>query len=600
MKSVPHHPFTVFAAGFLVLLFSSLLFFWLRFLCELSLLERMPSEARAIKVQPSGLMPPELEEDPNVAHPSFVLAILYRNPERQLGFINSLTTRFPVGPRSKVYFIESDKEYMCFDKASGQIVYQHFERQTMPDNSPIPRLFQFYIGPEGISEIPNQILGRFVEPMIDQSQLFHKEGILHELLLYDKSLQCFFRIDFDQKTVAKDSDLSKKSPAHKPIQIGLLLKNPASCQIKWNSPVAGDSRTNTWPVILTSPNLDAGPYLLVLDASGRIDLLDKQTLEFAGTAGHLPAPETYFGTIPSVRPRDLLGYRVQPLVLNKFYSEDGRMLEMTSGDLANPEPLASRVERDYLGLFAASVSRNGTAMALAIFDSEGKQIKTEYTRLPQSEGRYTSYLQSSRAALWKSPWAPVSTIGKYLAENLHPPILSLASYFTASAIEAGAGHRTLFLLPNSFVAMIGLDGGGSRLERFASALWCMTPSILLAVWLASRIGKDATLVGLSRKARRCWIAGTLAFGLPAFITYKLTRPKVALVTCANCGKPRRPDMDKCHLCNSPWHVPELTAPDWRVLDGDSPLGDQDIRGSGCRIPEDQAIRKDQPGGPGQP
>jgi uncharacterized OB-fold protein len=39
-----------------------------------------------------------------------------------------------------------------------------------------------------------------------------------------------------------------------------------------------------------------------------------------------------------------------------------------------------------------------------------------------------------------------------------------------------------------------------------------------------------------------------------------------LVTCANCGRMRRPDMEKCHRCGSKWYVPELIPPTWRVLD----------------------------------
>jgi uncharacterized OB-fold protein len=60
--------------------------------------------------------------------------------------------------------------------------------------------------------------------------------------------------------------------------------------------------------------------------------------------------------------------------------------------------------------------------------------------------------------------------------------------------------------------------------------------------------------------------GIIAFGLSGYITYRLTRPRETLVTCANCGKLRRPDMNKCHRCGSKWHVPELTPPTWRVLD----------------------------------
>ena len=388
-------------------------------------------------------------------------------------------------------------------------------------------------------------------------------------------MRCFFRIDFDRRTITKGPDFDNTGPIHKPIQIGWLWKNESTSRISWrppqikasDEPISRTVRQTLKPIIPSPGHIDAGPYLLVLDASGQIDLLDKQTLEFAGTAGRLPGPETYFGTKPSVTPKDLPSYMVVPLVLNKFYLDDGKMFKMTFGYLDESELLiASRIDREYLGMFVAGVSRNGTAMALAVSNAEGKRIKMEHTRLPLSEGRYTPYIQSSKAAFWKAPWAPASTIGKYLTETLHPPILSLASYFTASAFEAGSGHRALFLLPNSFVAMIGRDGRGNCAERFTTALWWMVPSIILAIWLACRIGKNAAIEGLSRKTRRRWIVGTMAFGLPAYITYKLTKPKITLVTCANCGKPRRPDMDKCHRCNSPWHVPELTPPAWRVIE----------------------------------
>jgi len=93
-------------------------------------------------------------------------------------------------------------------------------------------------------------------------------------------------------------------------------------------------------------------------------------------------------------------------------------------------------------------------------------------------------------------------------------------------------------------------------ERFISGLWLISPSIILAIWLAYRVNKNAAAIGLSENARLYWILGTLAFGLTAYIT---------LVTCPNCGKMRRPDMPKCHRCKSDWHVPELTPPTWRVL-----------------------------------
>jgi len=216
-------------------------------------------------------------------------------------------------------------------------------------------------------------------------------------------------------------------------------------------------------------------------------------------------------------------------------------------------------------MFVASLSRDGTALALAVFDEKGKLIRSDYTKLTKYIGVHKTSIHSSKAVFFEAPWAPALTIGKFMAENLHPPILSVASYFTASAFEAAAGHRGLFFLPNSFIAMKGRDNYENFAERFISGLWLISPSIILAIWLACRVSKDAVVVGFSENARLCWILGTVCFGLTAYITYRLTRPKLTLVTCPNCGKMRRPDMPKCHRCKSDWHVPELTPPTWRVL-----------------------------------
>ncbi len=607
MKSVMNHPIKVPATGFVVLVFLSLPLFWIRFVCEASIAVGMPEETQDVdRVRPCGIVPAELENDPNVAHHSSVSAGLH--DERlfwSLGIVDSLIARYPGGRLSNVYLF-GDDEWMYFDKNSGLLVCQNCDILVMPDKSTRSKNVSVYVGPEGISEVPEKTLGRFMQPMIDGSWPVWRGEKLPTLILHDRKLRRFFKIDFSKKTVVKGPELADGSP-HEPIQIGQLRKNEFSMHLNWQPPQIkvpdkdpneygmreyGMDRRDYEPIIKDFRAPGAGPYLLVLDRTGRIDLLDKETLEFAGAAGWLPAPETYFGTMPSVTPKDLLGYEVWPLVLSKFYLEDGRLLRMTFGQ---PEPyelelyelealdippgyrpprqrqvrqVASRVEREYLGMFVASVSRDGTAMVLATFDAQGNRIKTEYTRLPQYEGRRTTYLQSSKAAFWEARWAPTMTIGKYLAENLHPPVLSLASYFIADRIEAGAGHRALFLLPNSFVAMVARDSRGNVAERFFSALWLMLPSIVLSIWLAWRVGRNAAVVGLSRSARRYWIAGTIAFGLAGYITYRLSRPKIALVTCANCGHPRRPDMDKCHRCGSGWHVPELTPPAWRVLDGE--------------------------------
>jgi hypothetical protein len=414
----------------------------------------------------------------------------------------------------------------------------------MPDGTLVRKTIQLYIGPKGVSEIPDNKLGKFTSPVVDSSEIDRGQ-----LTLYDKKLRQFFAVRFHKDVeLIKGPQLSKDDPRC-PVDIGILSKNPSILDLCWTPPTIKTSGNNQYripysgsihsPIRETDPDYRPDKYILVLDESGRIDLLDKETLEFAGLAGRLPAPNNLFPSDESVTPDDLLAYRVLPIALKE--------------------------DHKYRGLFAAAVSREGTALALDVFDKKGNCTDSEITRI---RGGRRGGMPSSRAVLFGFPGAPAITISKFLLENLHPPILSLASYFTAESFEAGSGHRALLLLPNSFIAMKGRDGSENIAVKlkFLYALLLMSPSIVLAILLAMRVGKDAAVVGLSRKTRRWWFFGTIAFGLVGYITYRLIRPKVTLVTCANCGKPRRPDLDKCHRCGSKWDMSELLPPAWRVLD----------------------------------
>jgi hypothetical protein len=83
--------------------------------------------------------------------------------------------------------------------------------------------------------------------------------------------------------------------------------------------------------------------------------------------------------------------------------------------------------------------------------------------------------------------------------------------------------------------------------------------------LGDKLNRDAIRMGMPRNARKAWILATIFLGLPAYVAYRMARPKGSLVTCSNCGQGRRADQDKCHRCSSVWDVPELIAPAWRVL-----------------------------------
>jgi len=550
MKSRKIHSVTVLATGFVVLLLLSLPLFWARWLCEINLLDMMPRDSREITMRPSGLVPSELENDPNVVQHSYISASMEHGELDFifLGIFDYFLARGPKGRYSNIYqYDKDDEEWTYFDEDTGQIVCHYTQQERLPDNTLHLRKVQLYAGPEGISETSDKTLGRFIYPLVDKDRPW-----LSLFTLYDKKLRRFFQINFRDRTVTKGPKLVK-DVLHNPIQIGRIVKNWPQVKIYWEPPKIKiseeDKEKRSYRIGDTKPIIidvvyNTYQYLLILDATGRIDLLDMETLEFAGSAGYLPAPETLYPSKKFVTTKDLLAYEVRPLNLSPF-----------------------RPESNYRGIFTACVNREGTSMAVAVFDKEGKMITNSYTKATEyAERRRTVTVPTSKAVFWEVPWAPTLTITKYLLENLHPPILSLASYSSAGSIEAGAGHRALFILPNSFIAMKGRDVRSNMTERFFAALIIILPSILLAIFLAWRVGKDATVVGLSENSRIFWILVTIAFGLAGYITYRLTRPKVTLVTCANCGRMRRPDMEKCHRCGSKWHVPELIPPTWRVID----------------------------------
>jgi len=350
-------------------------------------------------------------------------------------------------------------------------------------------------------------------------------------LIYDKDCRCFFAVDIENQTVLKGHKV-KDSSFH-PINISPMTKS-VSLDVGFSMPY------NKYGQRIRMGVLARSGYLSVINESGQINLLDPNTLELQGPTGYLPSPQTLFGRASS-KPIDLLDYGVD-LVAVAPYEEQSTYF----GNF----PVYTQTNRkgEYLGLIAGSLSRQGVWTSVAVYDKDGKKIKSA----------------DSESTFFNVPGGPVLTITKYIFESLHPPVLTLASFFTAYSFDARSTHRALFLMPNSFVAM-ARDYEGNVFYKFLLVLLLMSPGIMFAALLGWRIMRDAAIIGISHKTTRFWLAGTLVFGLPAYITYRLTRPKITLVTCTNCGKPRRPDADICHRCGSKWDVPELTPPKWRVL-----------------------------------
>ena len=481
MESVKKCPVKVFATGFVVLVLLSLPLFWGRLFCQVSLSYIVPRQAETVRIEPSRLVPPELEDDPNVERHSYVSSDMHIEEITfpNLGVPDYFSARMPEGRLSDVYSRWPRSFY--FDDRIGL-----FAGCTLFQNTRGRRWtkkIEYYIGPEGFSETADKELGRFVEPILGSR-------LIRSQLLYDKKLRRFFSINFEERSVVKGAKL-EKDDFHKPIQIGHPYKGRylsldwSAPQIKATDKDIKEGGLSKWklgeliPIVEENHSRAAGEYFLVLDESGRIDLLDKETLKFAGIAGYLPGPPTFFPSKEKVTPKDVLGYRVKPL--------------------------AFATDNKYRGMCAASVSREGTSMALAVYDENGRLVCTDFTKAKEYN-RHTGYsksgtIPSSRAFFFAGPWAPFNTIVKYLLENLQPPIFSIISYFTASSFEAGSGYRALFILPNSFIGMLGREVGDNAVARFAVALFMISPSIILGVFIAWRVGKDAAAVGLTENAK---------------------------------------------------------------------------------------------------
>jgi len=554
-KSDSNRFMTTIATGFTVLVLLAIPLYVGRYLCNGSLATKMDAKAN---VSPSGLLPSKIENDPNVdnhseASSSIDFGYHYRGIVHNLlgrSCYYELSNYFKASP----YILENlgITEYFRFkkrgirdiyyprgsfvkpiylfhiDNVEGQFIYRCISIDSSNDKHTWvwKDATVLYFGPKGISDVPNNKIGRFGSPTVYayiESTSYRRDSP-PRCVVYDANSRCFWAIDFNNQTVHKGPNLLDYI-IH-PFDIGLFAKSDVS--------YTGFSRPRGYRLRLQFTDYSSISHLPIVDESGQINFLDPNTLELHRPAGSLPRPKTLFGRASS-KPIDLLDYDVD-LVAIAYY---------------NKYTIPSKTKGEYLGLVAGSLSRQGMWTSIAVFDKDGKKIKSA----------------DSKSTFFNMPGGPALSITKYIFESLHPPVLTLASFFTSYSFDARSAHRALFLTPNSFMAM-ARDYEGNIFNTFLIVLLLMLPGILFAALLGWRVTRDATILGLSRNAKRFWLTGTLVVGLPVYITYRLTRPKITLVTCANCGKPRRTDTGICHRCGSKWDVPELKPPAWRVLNGE--------------------------------
>jgi len=365
-----------------------------------------------------------------------------------------------------------------------------------------------YIGPEGVANAPTERIGRFLSPVVCRADW-------KETVVCERESRCFYAIDIETPDVRRESRLG--DTAFQPVDAIRSNLGAAICGVYCHYASPRDKEDPYTD--------DDGTYLPLVNKMGTIAVINRRNGNLLMGVGHLPRPYTFFGR-GSPKPTDLFSYDIKIIV--------------------------KQPEEEYAGLVAGSLPRQGTPMTVAVFDRDGRLVQDH------CEGG-----GFRRRALLTA---------KYLVESLHPPILTLASFFTAYSFDAGATHRALFLMPNSFVAL-QRDRETSGFFQFLWALLFLAPAVAFSGFLSWRVVRDAAMIGLTRRARGLWLAATLAFGLPAYITYRLTRPQVVMKPCANCGHARRIDRDLCHHCGGGWEVPELDPPAWRITDR---LADQGV------------------------
>jgi hypothetical protein len=574
MNAQTRNLINVIATGFVVMVLLSLVLFCGRFFFWAKLIDNMPEDSLRVIISPSGLVPGEpapqkvessirsetVPPSPNEPSSRYSQVYIGRNKRIVIGSavgalwdITEEMFPFRDANESVYYWYGNANSYICLDKRSGLIIrnYKSFE----PNDKSVYRETEFYAGPNGISEKAQPSLGRFYDPVVtigwDPNQI----------CLYDKKTRRFYVIDFAGGSVSKGFQLAQ-GDSREPIanySVAGIEKwsNNTGLNVSWIGPEVWNAEKGEWVgqrVFLSGGERTSrgygvvswgdftDTYIPVLDKTGRIYIYNTKEESFV-QAGYLPVPKSPFklGQQSEIaNPRNVLAYEVWPIYAIQRFPAD-------------PNKSPKNFDVKYLGMNVACISREGTAMAMAVFDPNGRMI---------CRGDTTSKGISTVDTVYDSD----ATMIIFLLENLQPVVFEAASYLCGDYFEPSPGHRALFILPNSFVGMFGRGTDEKLAVRPFGALLFMGPSLILSVWLAFRVRKDATIVGLSGTAKTWWTAGTIAFGLSAYIAYRLTRPKETLVTCQNCGNMRRPDMEKCHRCGSKWEMPELTPPNWRICD----------------------------------
>jgi hypothetical protein len=444
---------------------------------------------------------------------------------------------------------KGEKFSIRWEAGSGLLVKERIEPERENDAPVTPVV---YIGPKGVSEAPDLTLGRFEHPR------FYRHTPREVLFVSDADLSGFYLADMQLETV-----VAIKTPGQTMVDMGRgnLVKGGDLLQFQFiparrretdlemdkryedrgldevQAMYMGYGYESPWApkapeldpnravprerrdVPLEKPKIhfalaNSDPW--VLDDRGTIYSLSRETFSWI-PIGSLPRCEGQATADPS----QLLAYHIAPIY----------------------------VEGRYVGLAAASLSKDAREYVVALYDAAGEQLKRDRSEYRQEHFQFGEIATSGRAAL----------------NFIQPLTFSLAASFLGPRCEASASYRALVVSPFSIPARLAGDVQMDWQDRYGTLVMWNVFSMSLGLLVGIAVMQDAKRQGIASHTATRWCYACIPLGLIAFLTYVIWRPRIRRVTCTHCGNTRRPDQARCHHCGIDWDIPDLQVPDWRVL-----------------------------------
>ncbi len=360
----------------------------------------------------------------------------------------------------------------------------------------------WYAGPKGMSRQYASDLGRFQH---DRSVWYYPATERGVIIFYDGKMRQLFRLDFGTQTVTAGTILPREDRV---VQMGPTLQK--------NSKLIFYDESRRHEAGLGGFTLGAAIEThLVLTSAGEIYEMDVQTVQLKNVIDRLPK----FGSGSTID--DLLAYKILPVKINSRFA----------------------------GIVVAAASR----------DTETFHLRA--TPLGKETNVATNDAIYPKNRFLLSPFLMMRA-----AEGLHPLSLSVLSRWLAPKVEALAGPRALFLLPNRWAVQAYLDPHYDGLAKQIGFFLGVAPQLILGLLIGSWLRRETRNRGLKPSICDAWCLAGIIIGVPAYITYDLTRSRAALITCKNCGQARRSDEEHCHHCQSSWENSATQVPTWRVLE----------------------------------